>query len=207
MDGVLEDLPGLGVPDETWAVKPRTCAVADYLPRLTATRPPALAPWEALAFGPDHRDRVTVEVAWRDNLDILGDCPIHSSETIALPIEEVRSFIAGARTGGKFADTLASVSRVAKNAPVRLSVRVIRDAAWVAPQRTSDVRPGETVVIDSSEGGYLASLGWSPESQEPVADHSVKAVCEGLTGFFDAALLLGEERVAEAVEVGEDLRA
>ena len=207
VDGVLEDLPGLGVPDETWAEKPRICAVADYLPRLTATRPPALAPWEALAFGPDHRDRVTVEVAWRDNLDILGDCPIHSSETIALPIEEVRSFIAGARTGGKFADTLASVSRVAKNAPVRLSVRVLRDAAWVAPQRTSDVRPGETVVIDSSEGGYLASSGWSPKSQEPVADHSVKAVCEGLTGFFDAALLLGEEHVTEAVEVGEDLRA
>lgn len=207
VDGVLEDLPGPGVPDETWAEKPRTCAVVDYLPRLTATRPPALAPWEALAFGPDHRDRVTVEVAWRDNLDILGDCPIHSSETIALPIGEVQSFIGGARSGGEFADTQASVSRVATNDPVRLSVRVIRDAAWVVPQRTSDVRPGETVVIDCSEGGYLASLGWSPKSQEPVVDHSVKAVCEGLTGFFDAALLLGEERVAEAVEVGEDLRA
>ncbi|WP_297009265.1 type I-U CRISPR-associated helicase/endonuclease Cas3 [uncultured Corynebacterium sp.] len=202
----IPDLTAVPVPGESWEPAPRTSSAEEFLRRLTATRPRADAPWEALAFGPDQRDRATVRVAWRDYLDDLVRCGVHSFETVTLPIREVGAFLAKAPgANGRFAGTDAGYDGRPVTASVHRRARVQRADTWIELATTRDLKPDDIVVIDGKEGGYSAELGWNPVSTAPVKDVSVIAVVRSQRGWFNTGVLLGEERVLEATELGEDL--
>jgi CRISPR-associated endonuclease/helicase Cas3 len=201
----IGDLLDVPVPEESWEPRPRTTSTAPFLRRLTSTRPRADAPWEALAFGPDRRDRVTVRVAWRESLDVLDTADIHPQETITLPIGEVRSFLTGAGAHGQFGDTEFGDGRRTTFGDITVDARVQRDRKWVVLSTLADLRPEDTVVLECAQGGYSAQAGWDPTEKRRVTDLSWKAVLQDGKGCFDATSLLENDRVDEAVELGEDL--
>lgn len=201
----IDDLLKVPVPEESWEPRPRTTATTPFLRRLTSTRPRADVPWEALAFGPDRRDRATVRVAWRENLDVLDTADIHSQETITLPIGEVRSFLIGTGAHGQFGDTESGDSRRTATGDLTVDARVQRDRKWVVLSTLADLRPEDTVVLECAQSGYSAQAGWNPTVTKKVVDMSWKAVLQDGKGRFDATSLLETDRVDEAVELGEDL--
>ncbi|WP_312979831.1 type I-U CRISPR-associated helicase/endonuclease Cas3 [Corynebacterium sp.] len=201
----IEDLLDIPVPEASWEPPPRTTPTAPFLRRLASTRPRADVPWEALAFGPDRRDRATVRVAWRESLDVLDTADIHPQETITLPIGEVRSFLTGTGAHGQFGDTEFGDSRRAPTGVLTVDARVQRDRRWVVLTTLADLRPEDTVALECTQGGYSAQAGWDPTESKKVADLSWKAVLQDGKGRFDATALLDNVRVEEAVEVGEDL--
>lgn len=201
----IDDLLEVAVPSLSWEPPPRTTSTAPFLHRLTSTRPRADVPWEALAFGPDRKDRATVRVAWRKNLDVLDSAEVHPQETITLPIGEVRAMLAGANANGQFADTEAGANYRPVAGPLAIDARVLREKRWVAPDSVTEIRPEDTVVLNAEVGGYSAKAGWDPAGTAPVHDLSWKAVLSDTKGRFDAAVLLDDGRVEESIELGEDL--
>lgn len=199
----LPDANALTVPPEAWEPNPRTCRVEDFLPRLTLTRPPAQAPWEALAFGPDHTERASVTLAWRETLDdVLDKSQVFSEETISIPIAEARLFLAGRRRDPLFADTIAESSTAQTRAQVTVNCRVRREEEWVQPQSIYEIRPDDLIVISTSEGGYSPQEGFSPKLEGPVEDKSMEIAIAQRRGFFDVGLL---DVHASKEEEGQDI--
>lgn len=203
-DGFISDVNSLRIPEETWEREPRTVRIEPFLPRLTATRPKALVPWEALAYGPDLIDHSTIVVAWRENLDLLDKVPILPAESITIPLWAARKFVSASTSGdAKFSDTVAGASKKEPTSDVILPCRIRSGETWVQPAQTDELLADSTLVLDTTVGGYSASTGWTSKPakpENPVQDHSMRAVLQRGRGYFDAGVLLGQEWISAALD-------
>lgn len=187
---IIADVNALTVPTEAWEPSPRICDVKDFLPRLTITRPPAQAPWEALAFGPDHTDRASVTLAWRETLDgILDRTTVFSQETISIPIAQARAFLTGEQREPDFADTIAESRESQTRVLIKVNCRIREGEKWVQPQFISQIHPGDLIIISTDAGGYSPETGFSAKLSAPVTDQSMKIAVTEHRGFFDMNLL------------------
>lgn len=208
VDGFIDHFGALEIPSDTWEDEARTVSVNPFLPRLTATRPTALAPWEALAFGPDRVDRASITVAWRQNLDILDQNQILREETITIPLWAAKKFVTSGKGDAKFSDTTAGAPREEPAASIRVSCRIRRGETWVQPSSSDELLADAILVLSTTAGGYSLENGWTGVGAKPdqeVEDHSMLAVLKRGQGYFDAGVLLGQNRTLELLELEQDL--
>lgn len=120
----------------------------------TTTTPDGEAPGELFYAGFD-QDIARVSISWRAVPPSEGQelrPPLFAAEAIDVPLSEAREVLPG----------LAG-DRVTRLAPDRVSVEDVP---------AGRLRPGDHVILNSSDGGY-DSYGWAPDSKEPVFDISL----------------------------------
>jgi CRISPR-associated endonuclease/helicase Cas3 len=141
---------------------------------------PAVDPEVSLYLhGPGH-NRGDVEIVWRDDLigndpqdwiDRVSVCPPSMLEAISVPIGEAKLWLEHAATGDvpdvEAADITDEGSR-AGNERLVLCWRGVNNAR-TRFVKAEDVRPGDMLVVRSSEGG-CDRWGWAPQLREPVPD-------------------------------------
>jgi len=145
------------------ALGPPQDTSSTYLPELlpnhlwefakTGPAPVDAAPPEVFFAGLDDED-LTVTVAWRAVLPVDGGPlvpPLHSAETVEIPIGEARRGLAGA-VG---------------------ALCLSPDGASSSPLDAGAIRPGDRIVLPCTDGGY-GPQGWDPDSREPVRDLSAR---------------------------------
>lgn len=95
-------------------------------------------------------DELDVQVAWRplDGRPGSDVPPPTRDELCPAPVSEVRKLVRG--RGGR--------------AVWRFDVQA---AAWRRPE-PEEIRPGNLLLLDASQGGYLVEEGWAPTSRTPV---------------------------------------
>lgn len=164
-------------PEAVWPLAARTATITSALvPYLTLTNPPLPADIAIDAFihGPDAEPARDIRVAWRDDLDLLDECPLLDGEFITLPIGAIRAFLGGdRRLPIGFTDDGAAVTPpTAKALTPRPDARIRdRQGRW---QAGAVLAPGAVVVINTREGGYTRD-GWDPTSRATVSDVSAVA--------------------------------
>jgi CRISPR-associated endonuclease/helicase Cas3 len=124
-----------------------------------------------------------VQIVWRAELDPadrdgawtewIDACPPLSTEAMTVPIGETKLWLAG-RALGDVADVEGGGEDVLSSGQGRRFVRWRNGEAQVATN-ASDLRPGDTIVVPTSEGG-ADSWGWHPQSRIPVEDLAEKAM-------------------------------
>lgn len=125
-----------------------------------------------------------VQVVWRADLppdlireeeqnyiDTVALVPPTSLEALSLPIWAVRRWLRNDRSSVAFADIEGLADRTfgsSSPAPSRLALRWrgLENSELIAADA---LRPGDTVVVPSTDGGADA-FGWKPDSSEPVSD-------------------------------------
>lgn len=71
---------------------------------------------------------------------------------------------------------------------------VFRDGRWSTVTRSTEIRAGDSLVIDAADGGYLTEQGVSVGSEAPVSDVSLRAALDmGRWAPLTEASLLGAE--------------
>ena len=148
--------------DDTWVESARTVPLDDVAADLLENVY-AVAPWEVYLHGPDHSDRVTVRVVWRDEPDLIDRVEPVDAECVSLPIQAVRSALNG-RNAIMF-DIEGSEVRAPGGArkfdPIK-GAYVVSKGEAVELTDTADIVPGCTVALPSDAGLYDKSVGWDP---------------------------------------------
>ncbi len=143
----------------------------------TNPRPAAEADVAPFLHGPGALEPGDVQIVWRADLEniavgdwsgILAAAPPLSTEALALPIGAARRWLAGK------AAAVADVEGVAAAEEQGQELRRREYLIWRGPEKsvpggTGRLRPGDTIVVRSSEGG-CDRYGWNPGSKEPVED-------------------------------------
>lgn len=120
----------------------------------TTTPPQGEAPPE-LFFNGFEQDYARVSIAWRTAIPENGEAlipPLTEAEVVEVPLWEARSDLGG----------LAPF--VARLGPDKATIE--------SPVATSDLRPGDQVLVPTSLGGY-DEFGWEPSSRVPILDLSL----------------------------------
>lgn len=122
----------------------------------TSLPPAGEAPVEVyFADGGDHGARVSVcWRAYRPDLAIALQPPVSAGDTVDIPIGEMRTFLQQITPG--------ELRRLAS------------DRASLEPFTPEQLRPGDVVVLRSTDGGY-DQFGWNPDATEEVLDASLLA--------------------------------
>ncbi|MFD8080957.1 CRISPR-associated endonuclease Cas3'', partial [Kitasatospora sp. NPDC059722] len=101
--------------------------------------------------------------------------PVHTAETLALPLAAVRRFLTQPRTTPDTSDlegTNADTTPEPRNLPTRLRTTVLQretDGTWTTPRAVDDLKPGATLVLPTTAGGHDA-YGWTAGPDTPVPD-------------------------------------
>lgn len=153
------------------------------IPYMTLTNPrlPSDLDVDAFIHGPDAAPSAEVRIAWRDDLDLLSDCPPQDGEFVTLPIGAARAFLRGVRkpladlsdAGGGLA---ANTERPTSDRPVA-KIRA-GSGEWTDARDT--VLPGSDIVVHTASGGYSV-LGWDPASNDVVPDLAAEAASASQT--------------------------
>jgi len=164
--------------------KPRESApilLPAHLDLLCQTSPkPAAVPDAALYLHGPKSGPADVEVVWRADLradlnvekksdewlDRVAICPPASAEALAVPVWEVRRWLAG-RSGGDLAD-IEGQSPIERKTDEPTKPFVIwrgEEDSEVSPE----LRPGDRIVVPATYGG-CDRWGWNPASKSAVVD-------------------------------------
>ncbi|WP_051709655.1 type I-U CRISPR-associated helicase/endonuclease Cas3 [Streptomyces sp. NRRL S-350] len=127
-----------------------------------------------------------VQLLWRADLSTdttdpealaehIRTTPVHTAETLALPLAAVRRFLTQPRATpdtsdleGPDADTTPDL----RNPPIRLRTTALQretDGTWTTPRTVWDLKPGATLVLPTTAGGHDA-YGWTANPDTPVPD-------------------------------------
>lgn len=127
-----------------------------------------------------------VQLLWRADLptyttdpetlaEHIRTTPVHTAETLGLPLAAVRRFLTQPRATpdtsdleGPDADTVPEP----RNPPTRLRTTVLQretDGTWTTPRAADDLKPGSTLVLPTTAGGHDA-YGWTAGPDTPVPD-------------------------------------
>lgn len=154
-----------------------------HLDMLVQTSPePAFEPDIPLLLHGKSDSYPDVQVIWRadlpDDLESLGEnsvrdvislMPPSSYEAAPVPVWAVRAFLAG--RGTDFPDTEGNgplaITGNGRVEPMNVFLWKGMEAGTIVS--ANDVRPGQTIVMPSSYGGYDA-YGWNPDWRQPVQD-------------------------------------
>ncbi len=165
-----------------------------YLDCWVQTSPsPAADPDVALFLHGPQREMAEVQVCWRGDLpdavsevdwtDILSLCPPTATECLPVPLHVFRDWL-GSR--GKFEDSSSDVVEIQQPPDKKMTEeeRGILGLVWRGPEdrffahRTSDLRPGDTIVLRVQSGGWQA-LGHLPGApDDPQATPDKLPTCE-----------------------------
>ncbi|MFE6055652.1 type I-U CRISPR-associated helicase/endonuclease Cas3 [Kitasatospora sp. NPDC056446] len=127
-----------------------------------------------------------VQLLWRADLptdttdpealaDHLRTTPVHTAETLSLPLAAVRRFLTEPRRTPDTSDLEgpdADTTPEPRNPPTRLRTTVLQreaDGSWTAPRVAGDLKPGTTLVVPTTAGGHDA-YGWTAGPDTPVPD-------------------------------------
>lgn len=123
-----------------------------------------------------------VQVIWRSDLpddlgsldesdirDIISLVPPNSYEAAPVPIWAVRAFLAGQATDFPDAEGSRPFALTGNEGTKNLNVFLWNGMEGGTIVSANDVKPGDTIVIPSSYGGYDI-YGWNPEQHSPVRD-------------------------------------
>ncbi|MFB8168291.1 type I-U CRISPR-associated helicase/endonuclease Cas3 [Kitasatospora purpeofusca] len=127
-----------------------------------------------------------VQLLWRADLpthaadtgalaEHIRATPVHSGETLALPLAAVRRFLTEPRATPDTSDlegTNADPTPEPRNPPTRLRTTVLQretDGTWTTPRAADDLKPGATLVLPTTAGGHDA-YGWTAGPDTPVPD-------------------------------------
>lgn len=146
---------------------------AEYVSLLMVAPAPEAA--ELWLKGLDQNDEIApVTVAWRNVLDpeILKLVPPARAESLDLSVSLARGLVAG-DWQGNLSDTEAGDDikfSVTGDLTDRLQLtRIRRQGTWRTPENLDDIRPGDTLILHTSLGGYRPDRGvW--RSADPVTD-------------------------------------
>lgn len=140
---------------------------------------PEVSAW---LHGPESADDPDVAVVWRRGVvgqdsvfvdAILDAVPIRPDEAVDVPLSHVRRWLRQGRPDPDLTDVegaaLADEDRRVTG-PRRRFIVLTPDGT-VTGQRPSAIKPGDTVLVDVSEGG-LTMGNWDPTATSPVADLS-----------------------------------
>lgn len=120
----------------------------------TSCPPRDEAPVDAY-FAPDEPNDGRVSVCWRayrPSMEIRLVPSVRGSETVDVPIGEIREFL---------------------NAKATTSIwRLAADRVALEECQVSDLRPGDILVLATTDGGY-DDYGWNPDATEEVLDVSL----------------------------------
>ncbi len=145
---------------ETWAqTNPTPAADPDVAPFL---------------HGPDSKQAADVQIVWRADLSeddnewaaILSEASPLATEALALPYWTVKDWLSR-RPGADVADIEGAGKAEVEGREAEPRVFLI----WEGPDkpRRKELRPGDTIVVRSREGG-CDRFGWNPDSQSAVRD-------------------------------------
>ncbi|MFB7474214.1 type I-U CRISPR-associated helicase/endonuclease Cas3 [Kitasatospora sp. NPDC056184] len=127
-----------------------------------------------------------VQLLWRADLptdttdpetlaEHIRTTPVHTAETLALPLAAVRRFLTQPRATPDTSDlegTNADTTPQPRNPPTRLRTTVLQrgtDGTWTTPRLIQDLKPGATLVLPTTAGGHDA-YGWTADPDTPVPD-------------------------------------
>jgi CRISPR-associated endonuclease/helicase Cas3 len=142
----------------------------------TNPAPAAESDVDPFLHGP-RKPNADVQIVWRTDLEddnpekwieMLAAAPPVSTEALALPISEARRWLRGVAKG-EVADIETGLEEEDEQSGVSR-----RFLIWRGPQESKagtlrDLRPGQTIVVRSIEGG-CDEFGWKPESTNAVRD-------------------------------------
>ncbi len=141
---------------------------------------PSADPEVSLYLHGPGRNRGDVEIVWRADLvgnnphewiDRVSVCPPSMLEAISVPFGEAKLWLENAATGD-VADVEASDIGEEPSRPGRKRLVLCwrgANNARTGLVRGDDVRPGDMLIVRSSEGG-CDRWGWAPEVRDPVPD-------------------------------------
>ncbi|MFI9325860.1 type I-U CRISPR-associated helicase/endonuclease Cas3 [Kitasatospora aureofaciens] len=127
-----------------------------------------------------------VQLLWRADLptdstdpetlaEHIPTTPVHTAETLALPLAAVRRFLTQPRATPDTSDLEgpdADTTPEPRNPPTRLRTTVLQretDGTWTTPRTVWDLKPGATLVLPATAGGHDA-YGWTADPDTPVPD-------------------------------------
>ncbi|MER6399870.1 type I-U CRISPR-associated helicase/endonuclease Cas3 [Kitasatospora sp. NPDC001603] len=127
-----------------------------------------------------------VQLLWRADLSThatdtealaehIRTTPVHTAETLSLPLAAVRRFLTEPRATPDTSDlegTNADTTPEPRNPPTRLRITVLQretDGTWTTPRLVQDLKPGATLVLPTTAGGHDA-YGWTTNPDTPVPD-------------------------------------
>ncbi len=169
-----EDRAGLTMPRRSAPV-----LLPAHVDLLCQTSPePALSPEPSLFLHGPETGPADVQVIWRQDLggdsslwaNIVSVCPPSSAEAVSIPVWAVRKWLSE-QDAPELADVEGAAAGDNPTGPA--SERPILE--WRGPDEsailngTGDIRPGMTVVVPGSYGGY-DRWGWHPASAVKVMD-------------------------------------
>ncbi|MFG2917571.1 type I-U CRISPR-associated helicase/endonuclease Cas3 [Kitasatospora sp. NPDC048298] len=127
-----------------------------------------------------------VQLLWRADLptgttdpetlaEHIRTTPVHTAETLSLPLAAVRRFLTQPRATPDTSDLEgpdADTTPEPRNPPTRLRTIVLQretDGTWTTPRGVGDLKPGATLVLPTAAGGHDA-YGWTADPDAPVPD-------------------------------------
>ncbi|MFD7903020.1 type I-U CRISPR-associated helicase/endonuclease Cas3 [Kitasatospora sp. NPDC059747] len=127
-----------------------------------------------------------VQLLWRADLPIdttdpetlaehIRITPIHTAETLSLPLAVVCRFLTQPRATPETSDLEgpdADTTPEPRNPPTRLRTTVLQretDGTWTTPRLIQELQPGATLVLPTTAGGHDA-YGWTADPDTPVPD-------------------------------------
>jgi CRISPR-associated endonuclease/helicase Cas3 len=184
LDLSLEAQSSLNAPLTCWPATPRCATFHEgYTDALVTTYPTPAAdlPIDSFVAGPDIPGQTDVLVCWREDLELLANCPPTSDEAVSIPLPAVRAFLAQKSGKIHIADIDHSLEPVA-DTTWRLRPEVTpymrQDEGWVVVEDLRDLTPGTFIALPAEAGGYREDTGWDPDSVQQVSDHSLLAALE-----------------------------
>lgn len=171
---------GEAVPEVAWPPAPRLATFHQgFFGTMTATYPTPFSdmPLTPFIVGPEQEPSLDVAVCWREDPLLASEVPPLPDELVSVPLPAVRAFLTKAKP--PTVSDMETEANTAEAAAGRIrshaGIVVIRGAATFSPVHTSEVRPGDVLVLPTSAGGYDRALGWDPGHTGVVDDVQLAA--------------------------------
>ena len=186
--GVIRKMPDISEYPDAWPPMARTVPLKPYMKAMTMTQPRVDFPWDFFLYGDKDHERREVEVAWREELEVLDDVTVMNPEKIVVPLSDVRDFVKSCQKGND-------------DVPVYHFI----NGEWKKVEKYYHIKPDSVVVLHSSLGGYSDSEGWigvNTKKTVRVEDISHKVACYSGEGKFSLNRLFTQEEIEDFEENG-----